>query len=456
MNKGFKVLSSVLAMSMVLASGVFAEDEPSYVFSLDAQKALGLTLPTETKEVKKEVVYKELFDDAFKKSLDDFEEAIKKLNKDVDVIAALGDARCQAQFALDSANNQILATNKLIELAEGIDTVGITKEEQQKLIKIGDNGEVTALNGVYNKNLFKALLFKADAEKSASLKKANLELAESYDKAVKNAEATKEELAEAKAAADKVTGENELKPAYARAGFKENDYNGGADGKKEIAQAQLAKEAAKAAAEKRVKAAWLEATDTLYAQLLPGYNTGKSNKEKLAANIKALNDLKDKVTKDGYNKAVTVLKDNYAHNDKTNETAQQVADRTVSKLRVTASKAAAKINLVNELAKRYKVTLRACSLADYTGKVSGKAETTEDKKNAKKDDVPNTASYFMVYVPTCQVSAPSVKYYGAAQVYDKVLRRPLVCKKVKEEIVKVPMFTFDELTAYDVACCCCK
>lgn len=455
MNKGFKVLSSVLAMSMVLASGVFAEDEPSYVFPLDAQKALGLTLPTETKEVKKEVVYKELFDDAFKKSLDDFEEAIKKLNKDVDVIAALGDARCQAQFALDSANNQILATNKLIELAEGIDTVGITKEEQQKLIKIGDNGEVTALNGVYNKNLFKALLFKADAEKSASLKKANLELAESYANAIKNPEPTKEELAAAKDKADKVVDQNELKRGYKLATGSDADYNND-DNHNKPAKEALTKDYASPVALARVKKAWLEATDTLYAQLLPGYNTGKSNKEKLAANIKALNDLKDKVTKDGYNKAVTVLKDNYAHNDKTNETAQQVADRTVSKLRVTASKAAAKINLVNELAKRYKVTLRACSLADYTGKVSGKAETAEDKKNAKKDDVPNTASYFMVYVPTCQVSAPSVKYYGAAQVYDKVLRRPLVCKKVKEEIVKVPMFTFDELTAYDVACCCCK
>lgn len=455
MNKGFKVLSSVLAMSMVLASGVFAEDEPSYVFPLDAQKALGLTLPTETKEVKKEVVYKELFDDAFKKSLDDFEEAIKKLNKDVDVIAALGDARCQAQFALDSANNQILATNKLIELAEGIDTVGITKEEQQKLIKIGNNGEVTALNGVYNKNLFKALLFKADAEKSASLKKANLELAENYAKAIKNPEATKDELAEAKAEADKAK-DDEIKAAYEEKNG-ENSFNGGDQAtKKTEGKGILAEKYAKGKAEARVKKAWLDDTDTLYAQLLPGYNTGKSNKEKLAANIEALNDLKDKVTKDGYNKAVTVLKDNYAHNDKTNETAQQVADRTVSKLRVTASKAAAKINLVNELAKRYKVTLRACSLADYTGKVSGKAETAEDKKNAKKDDVPNTASYFMVYVPTCQVSAPSVKYYGAAQVYDKVLRRPLVCKKVKEEIVKVPMFTFDELTAYDVACCCCK
>ena len=453
MNNGFKVLSSVLAMSMVLASGVFAEDEPSYVFPLDAQKALGLTLPTETKEVKKEVVYKELFDDAFKKSLDDFEEAIKKLNKDVDVIAALGDARCQAQFALDSANNQILATNKLIELAEGIDTVGITKEEQQKLIKIGDNGEVTALNGVYNKNLFKALLFKADAEKSASLKKANLELAESYANAIKNPEPTKEELAAAKDKADKVVDQNELKRGYKLATGSDADYNND-DNHNKPAKEALTKDYASPAALARVKKAWLEATDTLYAQLLPGYNTGKSNEEKLAANIKALNDLKDKVTKNGYNTAVTVLKDNYAHND--NETAQQVADRTVSKLRVTASKAAAKINLVNELAKRYKVTLRACSLADYTGKVSGKAETAEDKKNAKKDDVPNTASYFMVYVPTCQVSAPSVKYYGAAQVYDKVLRRPLVCKKVKEEIVKVPMFTFDELTAYDVACCCCK
>lgn len=455
MNKGFKVLSSVLAMSMVLASGVFAEDEPSYVFPLDAQKALGLTLPTETKEVKKEVVYKELFDDAFKKSLDDFEEAIKKLNKDVDVIAALGDARCQAQFALDSANNQILATNKLIELAEGIDTVGITKEEQQKLIKIGDNGEVTALNGVYNKNLFKALLFKADAEKSASLKKANLELAESYANAIKNPEPTKEELAAAKDKADKVVDQNELKRGYKLATGSDADYNND-DNHNKPAKEALTKDYASPVALARVKTAWLDGKDTLYAQLLPGYNTGKSNKEKLAANIKALNDLKDKVTKDGYNKAVTVLKDNYAHNDKTNETAQQVADRTVSKLRVTASKAAAKINLVNELAKRYKVTLRACSLADYTGKVSGKAETAEDKKNAKKDDVPNTASYFMVYVPTCQVSAPAVKYYGAAQVYDKVLRRPLVCKKVKEEIVKVPMFTFDELTAYDVACCCCK
>lgn len=452
MNKGFKVLSSVLAMSMVLASGVFAEDEPSYVFSLDAQKALGLTLPTETKEVKKEVVYKELFDDAFKKSLDDFEEAIKKLNKDVDVIAALGDARCQAQFALDSANNQILATNKLIELAEGIKTVGITKEEQQKLIKIGDNGEVTALNGVYNKNLFKALLFKADAEKSESLKKANLELAESYAKAIKDPKPTKEEITAAEEKAKKAT-DNELNEAYkqvagAAAGNADDDT------KKETARKKIAGDEAAKVALARVKKAWLEDKDTLYAQLLPGYNTGKSNEEKLAANIKALNDLKDKVTKNGYNTAVTVLKDNYAHND--NETAQQVADRTVSKLRVTASKAAAKINLVNELAKRYKVTLRACSLADYTGKVSGKAETAEDKKNAKKDDVPNTASYFMVYVPTCQVSAPSVKYYGAAQVYDKVLRRPLVCKKVKEEIVKVPMFTFDELTAYDVACCCCK
>lgn len=30
MNKGFKVLSSILAMSMVLASGVFAENEPKF------------------------------------------------------------------------------------------------------------------------------------------------------------------------------------------------------------------------------------------------------------------------------------------------------------------------------------------------------------------------------------------------------------------------------------------
>ena len=175
---------------------------------------------------------------------------------------------------------------------------------------------------------------------------------------------------------------------------------------------------------------------------------GDTNSEKFKDNVKALRALNEKLSNPNYAQAVKMLIDHYK--------TEYLANKYQGELTRKAQVAAGKIHMLETFAKEHNFTLRACSLADYTAKVSDKAAKAEDKNNAKKDDVPNTASYFMIYVPTCQLSAPAVKYYGAAQVYDKVLRRPLVCKNVKEEIVKVPMFTFDQITAYDVACCCCK
>ncbi|PNH18950.1 hypothetical protein B7R76_05255 [Mageeibacillus indolicus] len=374
MNKGLKVLSAVLTMSMVLASGVFAVEGEWKKDELNLLKDYGFALPTETKEVKKDVLYKELVDDNFKASLKEYDKALAAVTTDAKTIQALGDARCTAQFELDSANNQILATRKFMELAgkgfKKYDAVLTYKAAKEN--KSGLDDATVAVNGL--------TLFNVDAKKLDKLVKDN-------EKLTKNAPNE----------ADK---------------FKE----------------------------------WLNSTaDVNFKDLgikLPG---SQSNGEKLADNVKAIKDLSEKVTKEAYGKVIGKVSQ---YEDRSS------ADGVVSKLTTKAKLAAAKINLINDLAEKYKVTLRACSLADYTAKVPGKAAAKKDA--AKKDDVPNTASYFTIYVPTCEFAAPAVKYYGAAQVYEKALRRPLVCKKVETKTVEVPRFTFDELTAYDVACCCCK
>ncbi|PNH18435.1 hypothetical protein B7R76_06235 [Mageeibacillus indolicus] len=374
MNKGLKVLSAVLTMSMVLASGVFAVDAEWDKDQLDLLKDYGFAMPTETKEVKKDVLYKELVDDDFKASLKEYDKALSAVTTDAKTIQALGDARCHAQFDLDSANNEILATRKFMELAgKGF------KKYADVLTYKAAKGDKTALEAATAAVNGKTL-FKVDADKLDKLVKDN-------EKLTKNAPNE----------ADK---------------FKE----------------------------------WLNSTaDVNFKDLGIKLSGSQTNGEKLADNVKAIKELSEKVTKEAYGKVIGKVSQ---YSDRSS------ADGVVSKLTTKAKLAAAKINLINDLAEKYKVTLRACSLADYTAKVPSKAAAKKDA--AKKDDVPNTASYFTIYVPTCEFAAPAVKYYGAAQVYEKALRRPLVCKKVGTKTVEVPRFTFDELTAYDVACCCCK
>ena len=376
MNKGLKVLSAVLTMSMVLASGVFAVDAEWKKDELNLLKDYGFAMPTETKEVKKDVLYKELVDDDFKASLKEYDKALSAVTTDAKTIQALGDARCHAQFDLDSANNQILATRKFMELAGK----GFKKYDAVLTYKAA-NADKTALEDATAAVNGKTL-FKVDADK--------------LDKLVKD-------------------------------------------------NAKLVKAAPADNADKKFEK-WLDTTANVnFKDLgidLPG---SESNGDKLEANVKAIKELSEKVKKDAYAKVIEKVS---KYSDRSS------ADGVVSKLTTKAKLAAAKINLINDLAEKYKVTLRACSLADYTAKVPGKAAAKKDA--AKKDDVPNTASYFTIYVPTCEFAAPAVKYYGSAQVYEKALRRPLVCKKVETKTVEVPRFTFDELTAYDVACCCCK
>ena len=369
MNKGFKVLSSVLAMSMVLASGVFALDWNKG--ELDILEHAGFKTLTGTKEVNENVLYMNLLEKGFKESLKKYDDALNAVEKDADIIAKLGNERCKAQFELDSANNQILATDKFIELAKGLKSYDANGAKYKALNQAKDNFDVKTV--LVNKKLFKV-----DADKLKDLLDENKEIWKSIKKAdtipigLKNIETD----------------------AYLGADLFKKDSNG----------------------------------------------------KRLSDNVEAIETLVGKVN--GTYDEVVKKVEPYA--------TREGADRAYSDLDLEAKKATTKINLINNLAKQYKVTLRACSLADYTAKASGKAAKAEDKNNAKKDDVPNTASYFPIYVPSCQVSAPAVKYYGAAQVYEKVLRRPLVCKKVETKTVKVPMFTFDEITAYDVACCCCK
>ena len=446
MNKGFKVLSSVLAMSMVLASGVFAEE--AKVWDAESLKVIKGYLDDNravvTKKVEVSSVYEELVNDAFKKDLGKYDEALKSLKNDVEVVEKLGTARCEAQFELDSANNELLAGRRLLDLAKGIGSVALDKvggKDVNMKNLVGVELEDLTLPNLFGKNLLKA-----DLDKLTKLKKANMDLVKSYNDAT-------EELV--KANADLAT----------EAFYKKDNKNTEAFAK--LFNKYVAKKAAeniaagdnfvndnltklKAAVEtalQEAKKAWKDGKSDQYANLGLGLN-GDSNGDKLTANVKALNDLYATVSKKGYTDAVLKLTDYYKD--------EQQATLTQGKIDLAAKIAAGKIHLIERFAKEHGFTLRACTLADYTAKVSDKAAKAEDKNKAKKDDVPNTASYFTIYVPTCELSAPAVKYYGAAQVYEKVLRRPLVCKKVKEEIVKVPMFTFDELTAYDVACCCCK
>ena len=374
MNKGLKVLSAVLTMSMVLASGVFAVDAEWDKDQLNLLKDYGFAMPTETKEVKKDVLYKELVDDDFKASLKEYDKALSSVTTDAQTIQALGDARCHAQFDLDSANNQILATRKFMELAgKGFKTYD--SDVKYKAAKDDKSALEEKTAAVNTKKLFKV-----DADKLDKLVEANKKLEE---------EATKD--------ADGVTK-------------------------------------------------WLDKkTGVDFGNLGVALTGSESNGKKLEANVKAIKDLSEKVTKEAYGKVIEKVS---KYEDRSS------ADTVVSNLTTKAKVSAAKINLINDLAEKYKVTLRACSLADYTAKVPSKAAAKKDA--AKKDDVPNTASYFTIYVPTCEFAAPAVKYYGSAQVYEKALRRPLVCKKVETKTVEVPRFTFDELTAYDVACCCCK
>ncbi len=445
MNKGFKVLSSVLAMSMVLASGVFALD-----WSTAEQEILKDRLssgnPTDVETVKVSSVYEKLVNAKFKKDLEEYAEANKNLAEDVKWVTALGTARCKAQFDLDSANNQIVAARKFVELAKGVTSV-----------KAPDNGTdlktLTKDEKVGKTNyaeLFGKPLLKEDAEKLAALKKANLDLAGSLDKAIKDAkEKAKKDAEGAKDFEAKID-------AAAEAAGGKNDPD-----KRKAAKEKLLKEAEDAVTEEIVATTWLGLNSEKPFESF-GLDLGnKSNKALLKANTEALNELNKKVLgeKSTYNESVyasvvTKLSQNYGSDG--SKSAEQVASTTNGNLFGEAQKAAGKIHLIERFAKEHGITLRECNLADFTAKASAKAAKAEDKNKAKKDDVPNTASYFTIYVPTCEFAAPAVKYYGAAQVYEKALRRPLVCKNVKKEIVKVPMFTFDELTAYDVACCCCK
>lgn len=449
MNKGFKVLSSVLAMSMVLASGVFALD-----WSTAEQEILKDRLssgnPTDVETVKVSSVYEKLVNAKFKKDLEKYAEANKNLAEDVKLVTALGTARCEAQFDLDSANNQIVAARKFVELAKGVTSVK-APDNGTELKTLTKDEKVGKINYA---ELFGKPLLKEDAEKLAALKKANLDLAGSLDKAINDAK----DAAKKQAEGDKEF-EKKVVEAY-KAAHNQEDPTGKPD-KMKLAKEEFLAPVLAAVTEDIVAPTWLDSDSEKPFESF-GLNLGtKKNKALLKANTEALNELNKKVLgeKSTYNESVyagvvTKLSQNYGSDG--SKSAEQVASTTNGKLFGEAQKAAGKIHLIERFAKEHGITLCECNLADFTAKASAKAAKAENKNKAKKDDVPNTASYFTIYVPTCEFAAPAVKYYGAAQVYEKALRRPLVCKNVKKEIVKVPMFTFDELTAYDVACCCCK
>ncbi len=460
MNKGFKVLSSVLAMSMVLASGVFAENDAKSQDWNDQtlgvlKEYLGDGRMDVTKKVEVSSVYEGLVTKEFKKDLGLYDDAFKALEKDVDMVRKLGDARCEAQFELDSANNELMAGRMLLNLAKGIKKVKRPDAANEGFVlkRLNQNGLLEDVPNNELTNLFGRALFKADAEKLEALVKANKELQDGYDKV----EVLSNLLAgiddKYKEAAVKTTPDNKFKSEFI------NEYNelmSPKENEKLNDQSQFDGDKLKKFVEKLKKVTTeklAQAKDTFAGdegKLGFGILDGKSKKSKFEDNVKALKALNDNIGNPGakYDSAVSKVATDYKD--------EYTATLTQGKLDGKAKLAAGKIHIIETFAKKHGFTLRACTLADYTAKASDKAASAEDKKNAKKDDVPNTDAYFMIYVPTCQLSAPAVKYYGAAQVYDKVLRRPLVCKNVKEEIVKVPMFTFDQITAYDVACCCCK
>lgn len=466
MNKGFKVLSSVLAMSMVLASGVFAEDDAKSQDWNDQtlgvlKEYLGDGRMDVTKKVEVSSVYEGLVTKEFKKDLGLYDDAFKALEKDVDMVRKLGNARCEAQFELDSANNELMAGRMLLNLAKGIKKVKrpVAAEDGFVLKRLNKDGLLEDVPVGELTNLFGRDLFKADAEKLEALVKANKELQDGFDK-VENLSNDltawgAQKLNDLKATL--LPGNDDQHKKYPQSFV--DLYNANFE-----VQIKVGEDVEKAVAEKKVEEyfnkvkgekeqALKEAKDTFAkdeGKLGFGISDGKSRKGKLDDNLKALKTLNDNIGNHGakYDSAVSKVATDYKD--------EYTATLTQGKLDGKAKLAAGKIHIIETFAKKHGFTLRACTLADYTAKASDKAASAEDKKNAKKDDVPNTDAYFMIYVPTCQLSAPAVKYYGAAQVYDKVLRRPLVCKNVKEEIVKVPMFTFDQITAYDVACCCCK
>ena len=385
MNKGFKVLSSVLAMSMVLASGVFAYDFSLKTYTKDESEILKSWLAPlrKVKVVTKEegVLYKELVDPAFLADLANYEKVLEKVERDADVVKALGDARCAAQFDLDYANNQIMATRKLIELADGIGNIG----EEEYVVK----------SATYQKP-------SKDGESGSYIKK-DLD----YLVIGENDYFFAKELTELK----KLIAENKRLS--------------------KIPEAELLKK----------DSTFFVEGDKTYGQML-------------IDNAKAIEDLLDKADKAPYQTLLAKLKSNYGATDELS--AEQVADKTVSALYTKAKKAAAKIRLLNDFAEKHKFTLRECLLAQGSTQVNPKDAKKDSKKDSKKDDVPNTASYFPIYVPACMIAVPPVKYYGAANVYHNALYRPYVCEETVVEVIEVPKYTFDEITAYDVACCCCK
>ena len=464
MNKGFKVLSSVLAMSMVLASGVFAENDAKSQDWNDQtlgvlKEYLGDGRMDVTKKVEVSSVYEGLVTKEFKKDLGLYDDAFKALEKDVDMVRKLGNARCEAQFELDSANNELMAGRMLLNLAKGIKQVKRPDAANEGFVlkRLNKNGLLEDVPAGELSNLFGRDLFKADAEKLEALVKANKELQDGYDKVEKLNDELKAWNNNKFDALKATLISSNQKKKYPQsfvdlynAKFKEK-INGTDEVDTAVAEGKVKEYFDKVKGEK--EEALKKASDTFAGdegKLGFGISDGKSKGSKFEDNVKALKALNDNIGNPGakYDSAVSKVATDYKD--------EYTATLTQGKLDGKAKLAAGKIHIIETFAKKHGFTLRACTLADYTAKASDKAASAEDKKNAKKDDVPNTDAYFMIYVPTCQLSAPAVKYYGAAQVYDKVLRRPLVCKNVKEEIVKVPMFTFDQITAYDVACCCCK
>lgn len=464
MNKGFKVLSSVLAMSMVLASGVFAENDAKSQDWNDQtlgvlKEYLGDGRMDVTKKVEVSSVYEGLVTKEFKKDLGLYDDAFKALEKDVDMVRKLGNARCEAQFELDSANNELMAGRMLLNLAKGIKQVKRPDAANEGFVlkRLNKNGLLEDVPAGELSNLFGRDLFKADAEKLEALVKANKELQDGYDKVEKLNDELKAWNNNKFDALKATLIPSNQKKKYPQsfvdlynAKFKEK-INGTDEVDTAVAEGKVKEYFDKVKGEK--EEALKKASDTFAGdegKLGFGISDGKSKGSKFEDNVKALKALNDNIGNPGakYDSAVSKVATDYKD--------EYTATLTQGKLDGKAKLAAGKIHIIETFAKKHGFTLRACTLADYTAKASDKAASAEDKKNAKKDDVPNTDAYFMIYVPTCQLSAPAVKYYGAAQVYDKVLRRPLVCKNVKEEIVKVPMFTFDQITAYDVACCCCK
>ncbi len=464
MNKGFKVLSSVLAMSMVLASGVFAENDAKSQDWNDQtlgvlKEYLGDGRMDVTKKVEVSSVYEGLVTKEFKKDLGLYDDAFKALEKDVDMVRKLGNARCEAQFELDSANNELMAGRMLLNLAKGIKQVKRPDAANEGFVlkRLNKNGLLEDVPAGELSNLFGRDLFKADAEKLEALVKANKELQDGYDKVKKLNDELKAWNNNKFDALKATLISSNQKKKYPQsfvdlynAKFKEK-INGTDEVDTAVAEGKVKEYFDKVKGEK--EEALKKASDTFAGdegKLGFGISDGKSKGSKFEDNVKALKALNDNIGNPGakYDSAVSKVATDYKD--------EYTATLTQGKLDGKAKLAAGKIHIIETFAKKHGFTLRACTLADYTAKASDKAASAEDKKNAKKDDVPNTDAYFMIYVPTCQLSAPAVKYYGAAQVYDKVLRRPLVCKNVKEEIVKVPMFTFDQITAYDVACCCCK